>query len=56
MLDFMQSVFGIYHGYVVAEDGVVTTYFDFQYIGAVAIFCIVLWGVFSVIRSIFRRK
>ncbi len=49
MINFMQSVFGIY----VPSTG--DTY-NFEYIGAVVIFCIVLWGTFKVLSAVFRRK
>lgn len=49
MIAFMQSVFGEYT--IAGTDSV-----NFEYVGAVAIFCICLWGVFRVVTAVFRRK
>ena len=48
MIDFMQTFFGSYAGTVDNP--------DFQYIGAVAIFLVCLWGFFRLLALAFGGK
>lgn len=47
MIELMQDIFGVY----TPIDGQP----DFQYIGAVAIFCIVLWSVFRIFGAVIKK-